>query len=227
MSKELTPAADRKPRNLYAELTYSGSTGNALEVRTRPSDRALRIAGLDFTNASDDALIDILEQVREIAFQAAESSAGIDDVDYWDRWQFDKICSPELVVRLCDLASRLNDQPGEACKGQEQTPIAGYALSRGLSAPDPADLKLYAGGWGRSWSLRDVLDGDLFRRLCAAGEVVFMRCGFNEPLSSPIAGPQGRIAALRELLEYGSLGMETLEEKDGILHVTANWNFVG
>lgn len=72
-----------------------------------------------------------------------------------------------------------------------------------------------------------MLESDLFRRLCAADEVVFTRCGFNEPLSPSQAGLQGRIAALRELLEYGSLGMETFEEKDGILHVSANWNFVG
>ncbi|MEL6859999.1 MAG: hypothetical protein AAFO74_16550 [Pseudomonadota bacterium] len=100
-------------------------------------------------------------------------------------------------------------------------------ISSGINSPSPVDRKIYVGGWGRSWSLRDVIEGELFKTICEAKEVVFTRHGFHEQISQTVEGPQGRLAALRELLEFGSLGMETLEEKDEVLHVTANWNFVG
>ncbi len=103
MSRKLTPTSEREPRNLHAELTYADFTRDTFKTRTRPNDDALRIAKLDFTTASDAEIIAELEKIREVTFQAAEAQAGMDDVDYWDLWQFDKICSPELVVRLCDL----------------------------------------------------------------------------------------------------------------------------
>lgn len=106
MSRKLTPASEREPRNLYAELTYADFTYEAFKARTRPNADALRIAKMDMTTASDAEIIAKLMTLREIAFQAAEAQAGMDDVDYWDRWQFDKICTPELVVRLCDLIDR-------------------------------------------------------------------------------------------------------------------------
>lgn len=100
-------------------------------------------------------------------------------------------------------------------------------IPKGLNSPAPADLKIYAGGWGSSWSIRHVIEGDLFKVICEAEEVSFTRRGFHEQISQTVEGPQGRLAALKELLEFGSLGMETLEEKAEVLHVTANWNFVG
>jgi len=100
-------------------------------------------------------------------------------------------------------------------------------IPRGLVAPDPIDLKIYTGGWLGTWSLRDVIEGDLFKTICEAKEVAFTRHGFHEQISQTVEGPQGRLAALKELLEYGSLGMENIEEKNEVLHVTANWNFVG
>lgn len=106
MSRKLTPATEREPRNLCAELTYAEFTREAFKTRTRPNDDALRIARLDLTTATEAEIVAELEMIREIAFQAAEGQAGIDDVDYWDRWQFDNICTPELVVRLCDLIDR-------------------------------------------------------------------------------------------------------------------------
>ena len=97
----------------------------------------------------------------------------------------------------------------------------------GLNSPAAVDLKIYTGGWGRAWSLRHVIEGDLFKTICEAKEVAFTRHGFHEQISSTIDGPQGRLAALREFLEHGSLGMEELETRDDVLHVKANWNFVG
>lgn len=97
----------------------------------------------------------------------------------------------------------------------------------GLNSPSSVDLKIYTGGWESSWSLRDVIEGDLFKAICEAKQVAFTRHGFHEQISQTVEGPQGRLAALKELLEFGSLGMERLEAKDDVLHVTANWNFVG
>lgn len=79
-------------------------------------------------------------------------------------------------------------------------------IPRGLRAPDPIDLKIYTGGWLGAWSLRDVIDGDLFKTICEAKEIAFTRHGFHEQISQTIEGLQGRTAALKELLEFGSFG---------------------
>lgn len=100
-------------------------------------------------------------------------------------------------------------------------------IPRGLNSPAAADLKIYAGGWVGSWSIRHVIEGDLFKAICEAEEVSFTRRGFHEQISQTVEGPQGRLAALKELLEFGSLGMEELEVSGNVLHVKANWNFVG
>lgn len=72
-----------------------------------------------------------------------------------------------------------------------------------------------------------MIEGDAFKRICEADEVVFTRLGFHHELEGPITGPAGRLAALTELLEYGSLGMPTIEKRGKVLYVRANWNFVG
>lgn len=228
MSPKLTPSADREPRNLYAVLTNAGPKAVSLTARTRPNPDTLRVADLDMTTISDDGLIEELGAIGNIAYQAAESAAGIDDVDYWDRWQFDKICSPDLVVRLCDLIQRLSsDLRNDVIPARSPTTITDYVNSRGLDSPNPIDFKIYSGGWGTSLSLRNLLDSDAFKAICAAKEVVFTLHGFNEQISDPVSGPQGRLAALRDLLEHGPLGVQMVEERGGVLHVTVNWNFVG
>lgn len=101
MSRKLTPAYERERRNLHAELTNSDFSREAFKASKRPICDALRIVELDCTTVSETDIFAELEKIREIAFQVAEAKAGMDEVEYWNGWQFDKITTPELVVRLC------------------------------------------------------------------------------------------------------------------------------
>lgn len=86
--------------------------------------------------------------------------------------------------------------------------------------------KIYWGGHMARWSLSDVLEGEDFKLICLAEAVEFERKGFHTELQK-YSGPQARYEALKELLTHGSLGLADIEERDGVLHVTANWCFVG
>jgi len=129
MFHPLPPIAERKPRLLATELLQAEQTLKAqkeleqpdqsviesaqetierLSSRKVPHKEALRLSKLDFSTLSNDDLKAELSSIMTIARLAAESSAGADDIDYWDRWQFNKICTPDMVLRLCELASTQN-----------------------------------------------------------------------------------------------------------------------
>lgn len=75
-----------------------------LSARKVPHAKALRLSKLDFSALTNDEVGVELTTIMAIARLAADSSAGADDIDYWDRWQLDKFCTPDLVFRLCELA---------------------------------------------------------------------------------------------------------------------------
>lgn len=102
---KLTSREIRKPRNL-SRYYLQNDLKAEYQRRTSPNSDALRLASIDFSIADDAELLKEIGLVRALALQAAESSAGMDDVDYWDRWQFDTIISPDLVVRLCELVTK-------------------------------------------------------------------------------------------------------------------------
>ena len=125
MSQPLLPIAKRKPRLLATELLQAKQTLKEqteleqpdqsvvepakaiiaqLSARKVPHKEALRLSNLDFSTLSNADLKAELGTIISIARLAAESSAGADDIDYWDRWQLDKFCTPDLVLRLCELA---------------------------------------------------------------------------------------------------------------------------
>ena len=106
----------------------------------------------------------------------------------------------------------------------------------GLKAREGIDKKIYWGGHGANWSLRQVLEGRQFKKICEAQWVAFKRTMFwmpdfvGEEISEDgfVHGAAGRRLAMTELLEHGSLGIGQIELKDdGITYVVANWNFVG
>ncbi len=125
MSHPLLPISERKPRLLATELLQAKQTikqQNELEqpdqslietakdtvarlsARKAPHEEALRLSKLDFSTLSNDDLKAQIGSIKAIARLAAESSAGVDDIDYWDRWQLDKIYTADLILRLCELA---------------------------------------------------------------------------------------------------------------------------
>ncbi len=129
MSHPLPSISKRKPRLLATELLQAKQTlieqtelerpdqsliesaQDTIErlcARKVPHKEALRLSKLDFSTLPYDDLKAELGTIITIARLAAESSAGADDIDYWDRWQFEKICTPDMVLRLCELASTQN-----------------------------------------------------------------------------------------------------------------------
>lgn len=108
----------------------------------------------------------------------------------------------------------------------------------GLNSPSCTDKIVYWGGHGARWSLTDVMKSKAYQTILTAEHIIFERYGFGKPLhkndkngwgpTHRYEGPEARVAAMNELLENGSLGMPTIEEReDGTTYIQANWNFVG
>lgn len=105
----LTPAQRLRPLQRIKKLKTETRNREAATVK-RPDPEVLRIAALDMTIIAEDELIQEIETIARFARDAAESDAGIDDLDQLDRWNFDKLCSPALVYRLCALIKREEHQ---------------------------------------------------------------------------------------------------------------------
>jgi hypothetical protein len=98
----LTPRRLLKPRERVKNMLEDGRTDDLID-EMKPDPEVLRIAGLDMTEIDDASLSKEIDAIAEIAWRAAESDAGMDDLDALDRWHFDRTCSAALVYRLCQL----------------------------------------------------------------------------------------------------------------------------
>lgn len=101
----LTPAQRLRPLQRIIKLKGE-QREREIAAAKRPDPEVLRIAALDMTIIADDELIQEIETIARFARNAAESDAGIDDLDQIDRWNYEKLCSPALVYRLCALIKR-------------------------------------------------------------------------------------------------------------------------
>lgn len=98
----LTPRRLLKPRQRVKKMLEDGRTDDLMD-EIKPDPEVLRISGLEMTEIDDASLSKEIDAIAEIAWRAAKSNAGMDDLDALDRWHFDRACSAALVYRLCQL----------------------------------------------------------------------------------------------------------------------------
>ena len=89
------------------------------------------------------------------------------------------------------------------------------------------DEKVYMGGHGRMWSVRDMMEQPIYEAILKADRIELDYNSWFKEQSGHFSNGEARKKIMDDLIQHGYAGMSEVEERDGVLYVQISWCFVG